>query len=309
VRLAQSLFAGLVLFSLLGLAGKLCGQDEPWNRLIDAGDQAMAKQQYAQAEASYREALASAEKRWKKDARISTSLFKLAASCNAQGKQDEAESLANRSSGSMDEALKSHKPKNSTDEYQQLLVSTALFEKIGDLFVSNQHSHDAESMYEKSLNRWQQYLFRPEPQKLNNEDFFRFLIQVQQNTPEKLVSMGMKLAALYQKEGKSKEAEALCQQIAATIQKLYEPNDPRVVPSLTNIATSEFRLGYYTGAELLFKRVIDVLESSKYRNSSDMASALENYAVLLKKTGRPEEAKTFLDRADLIRVNSASVPR
>lgn len=306
MRVVRTNSAGLIVFCFFLLLGALRGQDADWNRSTDAGDAAMAKQHYAEAETAYREALAFAEKRWNKDARISASLFKLAASCNAQGKQEEAELLAKRSSASMDEALKSHKPKDSTDEYQQLLVSTALFEKVGDLFVGNQHSQDAESMYEKSLKQWEQYLSRPEPQKPNNEDAFRFWIRVQENTPDKLITAGMKLATLYQKEGKSKEAESLCERMAKTALTLYEPNDPRIVPSLTNIATLEFRLGDYTGAEVLFKRVIDVLGSSKYKDSSDMASALENYAVVLKKTGRDEAAKPFLDRAGLIRA-SASV--
>jgi tetratricopeptide (TPR) repeat protein len=300
--------AGLLFFCFFLLLGTVCGQDAEWDRSIEPGDAAMAKQHYAEAETAYREALAFAEKRWKKDARLSAALFKLAESCNAQGKQEEAETLAKRSSASMDEALKSHKPANSSDEYQQLIVSTGLFDKVGDLFAGNQHHQDAEDMYEKSLKRWQEYVSRPGPKKPGNEDFFRFWIQVQQNTPEKFVGEGMKLATLYQKDGKSKEAMALYQQLATTAEKLYEPNDPRMVPSLTNIATSEFRLGDYAAAESLFKRVIDVLASSKYKNSPVMASALENYAVLLKKTGREDAAKPFLERAALIRANSTTAP-
>jgi tetratricopeptide (TPR) repeat protein len=134
-----------------------------------------------------------------------------------------------------------------------------------------------------------------------------FWIQVQENTPAKFVAAGMKLATLYQKESKAKEAEALYEQMAATTEKLYEPNDPRLVPPLTTIAASEFRLGDYAGAEPLLKRIIDVLASSKYKDTPDMADALENYALLLKKTGREEAAKPFLDRAVLIRGNSSTV--
>lgn len=296
---------GLAIFCVFSLAGLLCGQDTDWDRSINAGDAAMANQHYGEAETSYREALAAAEKRWKKDARISVSLFKLAEACNAQGKQEEAESLAQRSANSMDDALKAHKPKDSSDEYQQLTVSIALIDKVGDLFAGNQHLQRAESMYEESLKRWQEYVFRPE--KHNNEDAFRFWIKVQQNTPEKFVGAGVKLAALYEKDGKSNEAKTLYQQLAAQAEHLYEPKDPRIVPSLSRIAVAEFRLADYASAEMLFKRIIDVLGSSKYKNSPDMATALENYAVLLKKTGREEEAASFLDRAKLVRSNAADV--
>jgi hypothetical protein len=93
---------GFVMFCALFLPGTLGGQDPDFDRPISSGDTAMAKQQYAEAETSYRAALAIAEKRWKKDARISVSLLKLAESCNARGKQVEAESLASHSSITMD---------------------------------------------------------------------------------------------------------------------------------------------------------------------------------------------------------------
>src|SRR5215475_14320071 len=127
MRIVQSSSAVLVVFCFF-LVGVLRGQDGEWDLSIDAGDGAMAKQHYDEAEIAYRQALAVAEKRWKKDARISASLLKVAESCNAQGKQEEAETLAKRSSSTMDEAIKSHKPGNSSDEYQQLTVSTALFD-------------------------------------------------------------------------------------------------------------------------------------------------------------------------------------
>jgi tetratricopeptide (TPR) repeat protein len=307
MRIVQLGCVGLVLFCAFFLTETLGGQDTDWDRSINAGDSSMAKRQYAEAETSYREALAIAEKRWKRDARISTSLWKLAESCNAQGKQEDAEALAKRSSASMDEGLNSQKPRNASDEYLQVSVSTALFDKLGDLFAGNQQYQDAESMYEKSLKRWREYVSNPPPMS-TNEEVFRFLIKVKEDTPAKFVGAGMKLAAFYQKEGRSKEAIGLYQQLATTTEKLYESNDPRIVPSLTSIASSEFRLGDYAGAEPLFRRVIDVLASSKYKDSPDMASALENYALLLKKSGREDAAKPLLDRASLIRANSAAVP-
>jgi tetratricopeptide (TPR) repeat protein len=301
---ALSLAVAIVLFSLCSLPA----QDTDWDRSINAGDTAMAQQHYAEAETSYRGALAIAEKRWKKDARISTALLKLAESRNAQGKQEEAEILARRSSTSMDETLNAHKPKNASDVYLQVNVSTALFEKIGDLFAGNHHYQDAESMYEKSLKRWQEYVSAATPAEQGNEDFYRFFLETAEDTPAKLVSAGMKLGELYQKEGKPKEADTVYEQLATAAEKLYGPNDLRMVPSLTSIANAEFRLGDYAAAEPLLKRVIDVLAASKYKDSPDMADALQNYAVLLNKMGREDAAKPFLDRSRAIRASSPSGP-
>ena len=58
----------LGFLTLLALPEMLHGQDNDWHRSIDAGDPAVAKKQYAEAEAAYREALALAEKRWKANA-------------------------------------------------------------------------------------------------------------------------------------------------------------------------------------------------------------------------------------------------
>jgi tetratricopeptide (TPR) repeat protein len=308
MRVVRTSSAGLIVFCFFSLVGALRGQDADWNRSIDAGDAAMAKQHYTEAESAYRHALAFAEKRWKKDARISASLFKVAESCNAQGRHEEAETLAKSSAASMDESLKAHKPRNSTEEYQEIIVSTTLFEKLGDLLASNQQYPDAETMYKHSLSRWQEYVSRPDSPKPNNEDLFRFWIKEQQNASEKFIGSGLKLAGLYEKEGNPQEGKALYHKLAKTAEKMYEPNDPRIVPSLTAIASSEFRLGDYAGAEPLFRLVIDVLGSSKYKDSSDMASALENYAVILKKMGHEDAAKSFLDKAALIRAKSVAVP-
>jgi tetratricopeptide (TPR) repeat protein len=275
MRIARPTLAGVIVFCFVLLVGSLCGQDTEWDRSIQSGDAAMAKQHFAEAEAAYRGALALAEQQWQKDARISRSMLKLAESCNAQGKQEEAETLARRSSALMEEVFSSHKPEDSSNEYQQILVCTSLFDKAGDVFVSNHHFEDAESMYENSLGRWQEYVFRTDPNS-SSEDSFRFLIRAQQNTSERYMREGIKLAALYQRDGKANEAKALYRKLASSAKELYEANDPRMVPSLTSIATSEFRLGDYGAAEPLFKRVIHVLEASEYKDSADMASALEN---------------------------------
>jgi hypothetical protein len=48
-------------------------------------------------------------------------------------------------------------------------------------------------------------------------------------------------------------ASALYHQPAKTAAKLYQPNDLRIVPSLTSIATPSFDLGDYAAAEPLFQ--------------------------------------------------------
>src|SRR4051812_8236154 len=105
MRIFRPSLAGLITFCFFLLPGGLRGQDAESDRSIAVGDAAMAKQHYAEAETAYRDALALAEERWQKDYQISGSLLKLSQSCNAQGKQEEAETLARRSSSTMEEAV------------------------------------------------------------------------------------------------------------------------------------------------------------------------------------------------------------
>jgi TolA-binding protein len=82
------------------------GQESDWDRFIADGDAAVAKKQFPQAEQSYRLALKFAEWHWKKDARISGALIKLAESSNPQGKKDDAEAFAARAVTTLSEAGK-----------------------------------------------------------------------------------------------------------------------------------------------------------------------------------------------------------
>jgi hypothetical protein len=97
------------------------GQESDWDRFIADGDAAVAKKQFPQAEQSYRQALKVAESHWKKDARISGALIKLAESSNPQGKKD-AEAFAVRAVTTLSEAGKAHMPKDASEEYLQAIA-------------------------------------------------------------------------------------------------------------------------------------------------------------------------------------------
>ncbi len=59
--------------------------------------------------------------------------------------------------------------------------------------------------------------------------------------------------------------------------------------------------GQYDRAEPLYKRTIDILQHSGYGDKAEMAVALGNYSLLLKKTGRDAEAKAVSEKAQDIR--------
>jgi tetratricopeptide (TPR) repeat protein len=294
---------------LLLLGSFVRAQEAEWSRWISLGDEAMAKRQYPQAEAAYREALKVAEQHWKRDARLAGALIKLAEACNAESKKDDAEAFANHSVATLEDALKAHKPKNASDELRQVEISASLFDKAGDIFANNQKYPDAETLYRKVIAVREKYASEKFPAKPNNEDFFRSMSQVFGNASAKVADADDKLADLYRSERKIQEAMALYQKSETLREKQYGPDQPQVAKSLNDLATCFSLQGQYDQAEPLYKRVIDIFEHAEYKDTPQMATTLENYAVLLKRTARDTEAKGILQKASAIRTNLANAPQ
>jgi tetratricopeptide (TPR) repeat protein len=298
--------ANLALLSAVGCALLMStafalGQDTDWDHLIADGDAAMAKKQYPQAEQAYRQALNFAESHWKKDARVSGALIKLAESCNAQGKKEDAEVYANHAVATLSEARKAHKPKDTSEEYLQQDVSAATLDKAGDIFAANQAYAEAEKMYLETIKIREDYATEKEPAKPTNEDFFRFLAQSLGNARAKVADSEDKLGRLYVRERKFQDALRLYEKSEAIREKQFGPDRPPVAQSLSDIAMCYALQGQYDRAEPLYKRVIAILEHNNFHEKQEMAVALENYSLVLRKTGRDVEAKTTLEQAREVR--------
>src|SRR5262249_4890651 len=117
----------------------------------------------------------------------------------------------------------------------------------------------------------------------------------------KLADANSKLAKLYCSERKFADAASLFQNAVTLKEKQYGPGQPQVAEDLTALATCYSQEGKYEQAEPLYKRVIDILGQSQFKEKAPMAVALENYGLLLKRTSREAEAKAFIEKANLIR--------
>lgn len=307
--LRARLIARFSIASIALMGTVAVGQNSDWNQLIDTGDAAMAKHQYSEAERIYHDAVNMAEKHWKKDARISASLLKLAEACDAQSKREDAESFATQSVAALEEALKAHKPKNASDELQQVEVSTATIDKAGDIFAADQKYADAEAMYAKVIATREKYAEeKPHSKSDTNKDFYKFMAQTLSQAGDKLADADDKLASLYRTERKFQDAEALYRKSEALREKAFGASSPQVAKSLNDLAAIYAQQGQYDQAEPLYKHVISILDISAYKEQPQMATALENYALVLKRTGREDEAKELLERANEIRAKSATPP-
>jgi tetratricopeptide (TPR) repeat protein len=77
--------------------------------------------------------------------------------------------------------------------------------------------------------------------------------------------------------------------------------DPRLGTNLNNLAALYQVQGKYTEAELHYKRVLRIDEKALGPEHRDVATSLENYAALLRETGRGEKAEEMEARAKTIR--------
>ncbi len=299
---ANSAFSSSVAVCLLAVAATFAvGQASDWDRLIADGDAAVAKKQYPQAEESYRQALKFAESHWKKDARISGALIKLAESCNAQGKKDDAEAVANRAVTSLSDARKAHKPKDASEELSQVEVTITTIDKAGDIFAANQKYAEAEKMYSQAIEFGKDYVAQKAPAKPTNDDFFRFMAQTLGNVQAEIADSYDKFGQSYRREGRFQEAALQYQNSEAIREKQFGPDKPPIAQGLSDIAMCYALQGKYAEAEPLYKRVIAILEHNNFQEKPEMAVALENYSLVLRKTGRIAEAKPISEKARQIR--------
>ncbi len=71
--------------------------------------------------------------------------------------------------------------------------------------------------------------------------------------------------------------------------------------SLNNLALLHKVQGNYAEAEPLYKRALAIWEKALGPEHPDVATSLENYAALLRETGRADEAAEMEARAKAIR--------
>jgi tetratricopeptide (TPR) repeat protein len=292
---AAELFGALVLTGLIAY-----GQPKVWDERIAAGQAAMAKAQYAEAEQAFTESLRAAEKIGEKDARFAGSLLRLAEACNAQSKADEAEGFARRSAAAMDTALKALKPKNSTQEIQAASIAAELFDKAGDIFASHKKYSEAEQLYTRLIAVREENT-REKHTRDSNEDMLRIMAQQMSGAQNKLADANEKLAKLYFVEQKMPEAAPLFEK--AVHLRESDKNGPKqpLAMTLANLAACYGAQGDSARAEPAYERAISVFEQAGWLERPETTVTMRNYALLLKKTGRDEAAAAMMDRAQAIR--------
>lgn len=111
------------------------------------------------------------------------------------------------------------------------------------------------------------------------------------------------LAELYYNQGQYEQAEPLFGRALAIRERMLEANHPDTAQSLSGLAMLYRDQGRYEQAEPLFQRAVEIMEQVGLDNPS-VATALENYASLLRQMQQQEKATALETRARMIRLAS-----
>lgn len=273
------------------------GQNSAWEAPIQAGTDAMAKRQYAEAEKSFREALTVAQKFGPKDAGVSAALMYLAEAVDAQSRPDEAEALAHRSIAALEQTLKGVKPKGPEQEFYYVNVSAAAFDRAGELFIKHHKYAEAEALYGRTIKLREKFVPTKPPEKMNNDDFLRYAGNLMTGAEPKLADSYERLAGLYFIQQKFAPAAELYRK-SQPIRETEESTNPRpLAQTLVNLAATYSALGKFDEAGPLFVRGLKAFQDANWLEKPETVNAMQNYALMLKLAGREEEAKAMQETA------------
>jgi len=264
-----------------------------------------AKQQFKEAESSWKRALAILEKAEALEAALT--LDDLAGMYGDMGRYKEAELLYKRELAIYEKEIEPEnsilaKPINSlaltyyyTGRYgeAELLYKRALkiyekalgpehpsvatlFFNLASLYHKTGRYEEAEPLYKRSLKIFEKVPGPKHPNfapTLNN------------------------LAELYRETGRYAEAEPLYKRALETYKKALGPEHPYVALSFNNLAELYRETSRYTEAELLFKHALKVGEKALGPEHPDVGKSLNNLALLYDDTGRYAEAEPLYKRA------------
>lgn len=292
-------FSLLLIITCIGFCLPAMAQNASWETYNQAGDNAIAKKQYMEAEEAYRVALKLSEKFKEKDPRTALSLIKLAESLNHQQKREEAEALVNRALAALEKAVAGSKAKDLSEEYYKRETSAMILNKAADILVANQKYSEAEPIYKRVIELREEGAKTKESPK-SNEDFLRFLSQAVTNAQATLADAYDKLATLYFTQRRFEEAELFYVKALKSVEMEFGAEQPATAVSLSRLATLYAVQSRYEKAEPLYSRAVSIFEKSNWMDKPEAARTLENYSVLLRKTGREAEATVILEKAKAI---------
>lgn len=112
---------------------------------------------------------------------------------------------------------------------------------------------------------------------------------------------GAALATLYEKEGRTSNAEAVLQRMLADQEQALDPNDSRLARTLVRLAELGSRQGDYAGAAQLCERALTIQEADYGQGSPRLIPTLRLYSRLARQLGEKEKAAALAARTRALR--------
>jgi tetratricopeptide (TPR) repeat protein len=122
----------------------------------------------------------------------------------------------------------------------------------------------------------------------------------QEQVLDRLAKSLNNMAALYHTQGKYKMAQDLYNRCLDVKIKLHGEENLEVAVNLHNLAAVHSAKGRWTLAEPLYRRALEIREKALGAEHRDLVPILTNYALMLKRAKRDEEAKQLEERVDVI---------
>ena len=232
-----------------------------WEGDLARGQRDLQQGRYSKAKKSMLAAVERARKLGDNDILMAISLDNLGGLYSLQGKYTEAEPLLQGSLVIREKILGSEHPG----------ISVSL-NNLGTHYLRQRKYAEAEPLLQRSL-----------------------VIREKILGPEHLDTVGSLriLALLYSQQGKYAEAEPFYQRALAIIEKMRGREHQELVPTLSDLALLYYQQGKYAEAEPFFQRALSIAEKAP---DPALTSILENYAALLRKTDRRDEAAELEER-------------
>lgn len=257
-------------FGLFVLTSVSQGQDAVWQQAYGSAKQAFAQHRYSDADKAYQAALVQAEGFEPGDPRLSETLFGLGVDYYVERRYEEAEPLLLRVV-----ELREARATPDSDLIKALL-------QLAELYRATRHLRKAESFYQQAL---------ATSKDLPNADSVT------------TATIYLDLGLLYTDQDLVQDAQTAYLQAVTHFQNVEGTARIGLGFSNLNRAQTYEAQSKFSDAESRYQQAIAAFEQASGPNSSNVASALDNYARLLKKMGRKTDASKAKKRADEIRHN------
>lgn len=298
--------------SLCLLVGFLClvflltpafTDENDWQGLNRRGVEAYKQGRYPDAEELLSAALTEAEKLGKEDSRLAASLNNLAAVYRAQHKYGEAEPLYKRALTILKEALGHEHPdvaanlNNLGRLYYEIAKQADA--RLAENLLSSPQILDPATSYQLQV----QISFR-EHKYAEAEPLFKQALRIQEKTlrqdhPDLAMTL-IHLADLYFAQGMYKKAGPLYSRTLAIQEETFGAEHINVSDTVYRMALMYKLQKKYLKSEPFFLRALSIREGILGPEHNEVGEILANYASLLRRMGRKDEAKKMEARAKAI---------